>query len=30
MNGRMLFVGATTSGSSIFELFPRWARILGI
>jgi shikimate dehydrogenase len=27
---RMLFIGPSTSGSSIFELFPRWARILGI
>ena len=26
----MLFIGVSTSGSSIFDLFPRWARILGI
>jgi shikimate 5-dehydrogenase len=26
----MLFIGVSTSGSSIFELFPRWAGILGI
>ena len=26
----MLFVGVSTAGSSIFELFPRWAQILGI
>jgi shikimate 5-dehydrogenase len=26
----MLFIGVSTSGSSIFELFPAWARILGI
>jgi shikimate dehydrogenase len=26
----MLFVGVSTAGSSIFELFPRWASILGI
>jgi shikimate dehydrogenase len=26
----MLFIGVSTSGSSIFELFPRWARILAI
>lgn len=26
----MLFIGVSTSGSSIFELFPRWAEILGI
>jgi shikimate dehydrogenase len=30
MSERMLFIGASTSGSSIFDLFPRWARILGI
>jgi shikimate 5-dehydrogenase len=30
MNDRMLFIGVSTSGSSIFELFPRWAAILGI
>jgi shikimate dehydrogenase len=30
MKERMLFIGVSTSGSSIFELFPRWARILGI
>lgn len=30
MRERMLFIGVSTSGSSIFELFPRWARILGI
>jgi shikimate dehydrogenase len=30
MSDRMLFVGVSTSGSSIFELFPRWASILGI
>lgn len=28
--GLMLFIGASTGGSSIFELFPRWAAILGI
>jgi shikimate dehydrogenase len=27
---RMLFIGVSTTGSSIFELFPRWAPILGI
>jgi shikimate dehydrogenase len=27
---RLLFVGVSTSGSRIFELFPRWAAILGI
>jgi shikimate dehydrogenase len=26
----MLFIGVSTSGSSIFELFPRWARILAL
>jgi shikimate dehydrogenase len=26
----MLFIGVSTSGSSIFELFPAWAQILGI
>ncbi len=26
----MLFIGVSTSGSSIMELFPRWAAILGI
>jgi shikimate dehydrogenase len=26
----MLFIGVSTAGSSIFELFPRWAEILGI
>ena len=26
----MLFIGVSTSGSSIFDLFPRWAPILGI
>ena len=26
----MLFIGVSTSGSSIFELFPHWAAILGI
>jgi shikimate dehydrogenase len=30
MSERMLFIGVSTSGSSIFELFPRWAEILGI
>ena len=30
MSDRMLFIGVSTSGSSIFELFPRWAGILGI
>lgn len=30
MSERLLFVGVSTSGSSIFDLFPRWARILGI
>jgi shikimate dehydrogenase len=30
MNDRMLFIGASTTGSSIFELFPSWAAILGI
>jgi shikimate dehydrogenase len=28
MSERMLFIGVSTTGSSIFELFPRWARIL--
>jgi shikimate dehydrogenase len=26
----MIFIGVSTSGSSIFDLFPRWANILGI
>ncbi len=26
----MLFIGVSTSGSSIFELFPRWAEVLRI
>jgi shikimate dehydrogenase len=26
----MFFIGVSTTGSSIFELFPRWARILAI
>jgi shikimate dehydrogenase len=26
----MLFIGVSTAGSSIFELFPRWVEILGI
>ena len=26
----MLFIGVSTSGSSIFELFPRWGEILGV
>jgi shikimate dehydrogenase len=26
----MLFIGVSTAGSSIFELFPRWAEILGL
>jgi shikimate dehydrogenase len=30
MSERMLFIGVSTSGSSIFDLFPRWAAILGI
>jgi shikimate dehydrogenase len=30
MSMRMLFIGVSTSGSSIFELFPRWAPVLGI
>ena len=30
MSERLLFVGVSTSGSSIFELFPRWTPILGI
>jgi shikimate 5-dehydrogenase len=30
MSDRLLFIGVSTSGSSIFELFPRWAEILGI
>lgn len=30
MSNRMLFIGVSTSGSSIFELFPTWAGILGI
>jgi shikimate 5-dehydrogenase len=30
MSGRMLFIGVSTAGSSIFDLFPRWAGILGI
>jgi shikimate dehydrogenase len=30
MRERMLFIGVSTSESSIFDLFPHWARILGI
>jgi shikimate 5-dehydrogenase len=30
MSERMLFIGVSTTGSSIFELFPRWAEILRI
>jgi shikimate dehydrogenase len=30
MSDRMLFIGVSTTGSSIFELFPNWAAILGI
>jgi shikimate dehydrogenase len=30
MSERMLFIGVSTSGSSIFDLFPTWAQILGI
>jgi shikimate dehydrogenase len=30
MSERLLFIGVSTSGSSIFELFPSWARALGI
>lgn len=30
MSEQMLFIGVSTSGSSIFELFPRWTRILGV
>jgi shikimate dehydrogenase len=30
MGDRMLFIGVSTSGSSIFELFPTWAAILEI
>jgi shikimate dehydrogenase len=30
MSDRMLFIGVSTAGSSIFELFPRWAELLGI
>lgn len=30
MSDQMLFIGVSTSGSSIFELFPRWAEMLGI
>jgi shikimate dehydrogenase len=30
MSERLLFIGVSTSGSSIFELFPRWAKILEI
>jgi shikimate dehydrogenase len=30
MSERMLFIGVSTSGSSIFDLFPSWAQILGI
>jgi shikimate dehydrogenase len=30
MSERMLFIGVSTSGSSIFELFPRWTQILGV
>ena len=26
----MLFIGVSTTGSSVFDLFPRWGRILGI
>jgi shikimate dehydrogenase len=28
MSERLVFIGVSTSGSSIFELFPRWAEIL--
>jgi shikimate dehydrogenase len=27
---RLHFIGVSTAGSSIFELFPRWARLLGL
>jgi shikimate dehydrogenase len=30
MSARLLFIGVSTAGSSIFDLFPRWADILGI
>lgn len=30
MSDRMLFIGVSTTGSSIFGLFPRWAEILGV
>jgi shikimate 5-dehydrogenase len=30
MSDRLLFIGVSSAGSSIFDLFPRWARILGI
>ena len=30
MSARMLFIGVSTEGSSIFELFPGWTQILGI
>jgi shikimate dehydrogenase len=30
MSNRLLFIGVSTAGSSIFDLFPRWAEILGI
>src|SRR5918996_5290150 len=28
--GKLLFIGVSTSGSSIMELFPIWARLLGL
>jgi shikimate dehydrogenase len=30
VSDRMLFIGVSTSGSSIFRLFPRWVEILGL
>jgi shikimate 5-dehydrogenase len=30
VNGRLHFVGVSTEGSSIFELFPLWTQILGL
>ena len=30
MSDRLQFIGVSTAGSSIFELFPRWAGLLGL
>ena len=30
MNERLHFIGVSTAGSSIFDLFPRWAGLLGL